>query len=88
MHTPWIVEMASLRPYHVDVESPSEHKPIAQLAHGLDRVLFKSVKFHSSMTSAPFTPYWCHLLPRDLAPVQAYIGCEIRVPAFTTLRHG
>ncbi|KAH0832338.1 hypothetical protein J3R83DRAFT_13354 [Lanmaoa asiatica] len=24
----------------VDVESPSEHKPIAQLAHGLDRVLF------------------------------------------------
>ncbi|KAG9315444.1 hypothetical protein JVU11DRAFT_3055 [Chiua virens] len=23
-----------------DVESPSEHKPIAQLAHGLDRVLF------------------------------------------------
>ena len=30
-----------------DVESPSEHKPIAQLAHGLDRVLFKSVKFNS-----------------------------------------
>ena len=26
---------------HADVESPSEHKPIARLAHGLDRVLFK-----------------------------------------------
>ena len=28
-----------------DVKSPSEHKPIAQLAHGLSRVLFKYVKF-------------------------------------------
>ncbi|KIJ05430.1 hypothetical protein PAXINDRAFT_60409, partial [Paxillus involutus ATCC 200175] len=26
--------------YVLDIESPSEHKPIAQLAHGLDRVLF------------------------------------------------
>lgn len=33
----------------LDLESPSEHKPIAQLAHGLDRVLFKYVFFFSDV---------------------------------------
>ena len=39
------IKMTRVETVSADVESPSEHKPIAQLAHGLDRVLFKSVVY-------------------------------------------
>ena len=37
------IEMTRVEIVEADVESPLEHKPIAQLAHGLDRVLFDLV---------------------------------------------